>query len=146
MKKIIATTLAAFLVASPSFAEWENKNDIDPFDGERLFSINRAIEGGYASIVIRKVPNRKIVVYVNTGEYLCARNDILPVDVIIDGGRVAKGTRMSLSADSRALFFPYPEEWIPRFNEGNEMHLRVTDTCGDVNQYKFDISGRTQFE
>ena len=146
MGRIAAVAMLAALAGAPAMAEWMRDAEDGSQGDARFYAWTKAVSGSGSLYVRKSETQRNAEIYVSTDTVLCDTTGALPVDVVVDGRRIATVRHMDMSTDRVALFFDHPTDWIERLNRGRRMEFRVVDECGKEVALEFDISGETGFD
>lgn len=141
MKYVGAITI--FLTTSAVSAAWEYNIHEDPFNGNTKYAMVFSYDKE-AMLIVREDGG---VIIGASNEYFCAdKDDEVNMKYIIDGKQNSdprpRGAYIKVATSGDAV---YPSMGIRHFTreliDGNELLVRISDRCGDIVDYKFDISG-----
>lgn len=138
---LILASLIAGLYMPPA-AAWEYGLHEDVFNGNtkygRILSDNRK---AILSVIEESRAANDGVAFIATNEYFCSnRNDEVNMRYIIDGKQDSAYILVSDSGDIVYPSFGIPD-FVQKLIDGNELIVRISDRCGDIVDYEFDISG-----
>lgn len=134
--KIIVAAGFAALYALPAIA-WEYGINEDVFNGNTKYA--SAWSNTQDSLL---TVTEKNVAFIVTTEYFCSdRDDEVNMRYIIDGEE-QDTAYVKVGSNSSSIIPSYNiADFIQKLIDGNELIVRISDRCGDIVDYKFDISG-----
>lgn len=134
--KIIVTASFAALYALPAIA-WEYGVNEDVFNGNTKYA--SAWSSTQDSLL---TVTEKNIAFIVTTEYFCSDSDNeVNMQYIIDGEK-QDTAYVKVASNSSSIIPSYNiADFIQKLIDGNELIVRISDRCGDIVDYKFDISG-----
>ena len=134
--KIIVVAGFAALYALPAIA-WEYGVNEDVFNGNTKYA--SAWSSTQDSLL---TVTEKNIAFIVTTEYFCSdRDNEVNMQYIIDGEK-QDTAYVKVASNSSSIIPSYNiADFIQKLINGNELIVRISDRCGDIVDYKFDISG-----